>query len=86
MFVFMTVFQERSFSGAARILKVGQPAVSGSIAKLRVHFKDVLFYRSGRDVIPTAKAERIAYILLPALKRIEAVLLSETIDPSIYFY
>lgn len=77
LFVFITVFQERSFSAAAKILKVGQPAISASISKLRSHFGDVLFYRSGKGVLPTKKAEKIAYELLPALKKIEALLIIE---------
>ncbi|MGL4316125.1 MAG: LysR family transcriptional regulator [Pseudomonas sp.] len=74
MVVFLTVYQHRSVSKAAMNLKVGQPAVSGSLARLRSKFDDPLFVREGRGMMPTAKANQLAVQLLPAMRLIERVI------------
>lgn len=42
-----------SASGAARNLGISQPSVSESLAKLRSHFDDALFVRTGNGMAPT---------------------------------
>jgi DNA-binding transcriptional LysR family regulator len=42
-----------SASGAARTLGISQPSVSESLAKLRSHFDDALFVRTGNGMSPT---------------------------------
>ncbi|MEK1942448.1 MAG: LysR family transcriptional regulator [Pseudomonas sp.] len=76
MVVFLTVYQQRSVSRAAACLNVGQPAVSGSLARLRSRFDDPLFIRHGRGIAPSAKAEQIADRLAPLLQDIEELLSS----------
>ncbi|MCU1760182.1 LysR family transcriptional regulator [Pseudomonas sp. 14P_8.1_Bac3] len=76
MVTFLVLYRELSVTRAATLMKVGQPAVSGSLARLRTHFDDPLFLRTGRGVRPTNKAIEIAESLLPALSRIETVLTS----------
>jgi DNA-binding transcriptional LysR family regulator len=71
--VFMVVFRERSVSRAAQHLSVGQPAVSGSLVRLRERFGDPLFFRSGKGIKPTHKAVEIAAALAPAMSIIDAV-------------
>jgi DNA-binding transcriptional LysR family regulator len=61
-------------SEAARHLRVTQPAVSGSLVRLRQCFDDPLFLRRNRKMQPTPKAEEIAEALLPAMLRIESVI------------
>lgn len=74
MVTFLVIYRERNLTRSAAKLRVGQPAVSGALARLRVHFDDALFVRAGFGVAPTAKAEHIAHHLLPAMKIIESVL------------
>ena len=73
LLTFLVVFRERSVSEAARHLRVTQPAVSGSLVRLRQCFDDPLFLRRNRKMQPTPKAEEIAEALLPAMLRIESV-------------
>ena len=73
--VFMVVYRERSFSKAAACLYVRQPAISGSLVRLRQHFDDQLFVSAGpKGVRPTPKAKRIAELLLPAMSTIQDVI------------
>jgi DNA-binding transcriptional LysR family regulator len=72
--VFMVVFRELSVSRAAEHLNVGQPAVSGSLARLRQCFDDRLFVRSGRGMRPTDKAFQIAEALTPAMTVLGSVI------------
>ncbi|KJZ39503.1 LysR family transcriptional regulator [Pseudomonas sp. B21-040] len=65
--VFEALMQERSVSRAAKKLSLGQPAVSGSLVRLRRLFNDPLFERHGRTMVPTARALCAAQTLGPAL-------------------
>lgn len=69
---FLVLFRERSVSRAAVLLRVGQPAVSGSLARLRASLGDPLFVRTGRGVRPTARAIEVAGVLIPAMRAIES--------------
>src|SRR3984885_8321247 len=53
METFVTVVDTASFSGAARRLRIGQPAVSKSIAQLEAHLGVKLLVRSTRGLTPT---------------------------------
>lgn len=74
MVVFLVIYREMSISRAARHLQLGQPAVSAALVRLRKCFDDPLFTRKARGVAPTPKAERIAADLLPAMGKIQALL------------
>lgn len=78
LLIFIIIFQERSVTRTAKHLRVTQPAVSGSLLRLRQRFEDPLFTRCGGKMQPTAKAEEIAQILLPAMAEIEKVLTNRT--------
>jgi len=71
---FLVLFRELNVSKTAVRLRVGQPAISNSLARLRLHFNDPLFLRAGRGVRPTPKAIEIAEALVPAIRDIETVL------------
>ncbi|MFM0597469.1 LysR family transcriptional regulator [Paraburkholderia dilworthii] len=58
METFVTVVDAGSFSGAARRLKLGQPAVSKSIAQLEEHLGARLLLRSTRGLTPTDAGQR----------------------------
>ena len=75
--VFMVMFREGSVSKAAKYLNVRQPAVSGSLVRLRNCFDDPLFFREGRGMRPTSRAVEIATALLPAMSIIGAVISGE---------
>ena len=53
METFVRVVETGSFSGAARQLRVGQPAVSKSIAQLEEYLGVKLLTRSTRGLAPT---------------------------------
>lgn len=74
--VFMCIYKEQSITLAAKSLGVTQPAVSNSLVKLRDKFNDPLFTRSGRGIVATPKAKKIASELRPAMRLITATLAS----------
>jgi DNA-binding transcriptional LysR family regulator len=57
---FEALMRERTVSGAAQRLGVGQPAASHALARLRSQFGDELFVRQGRTMAPTARALALA--------------------------
>ncbi len=61
---------EGSVGGAARRVHISQSAMSHSLAKLREVFGDPLFVASGRAMVRTAVAERLAVELPAALDRL----------------
>ena len=74
LFILLVVYRERGVTRAAQRLNVKQPAVSNTLAKLRVHFQDPLFIRHSRGLTPTPKANEIMQGLAPALMKIQEVL------------
>lgn len=54
------LLRERNVTRAARRLGMGQPGLSHALARLRVHFKDALLVREGRQMVLTPRAERLA--------------------------
>ena len=57
---FVALHRERSVSRAAERLFLSQPAVSGSLKRLREAFGDPLFVRTGHGVVPTPCALALA--------------------------
>jgi DNA-binding transcriptional LysR family regulator len=74
MRTFLVLFREGNVSRTARCLGVSQPAISNALARLRQHFADPLFLRTGRGMRPTPKATNIANALLPAMACIESII------------
>ena len=74
LFTFLVVYRERGVTKAAERLNVTQPAVSNTLAKLRLYFHDPLFIRHSRGLTPTPKATKIMLKLGPALMEIQKVL------------
>src|SRR5690242_19955423 len=60
MVVFEAVHEARSLTAAGQRLGLSQPAVSHALARLRHTFKDPLFVRTPRGVVPTPRADEIA--------------------------
>lgn len=74
LLTFMVVYHEHSVSRAAECLNVTQPAVSNTLAKLRVYFSDPLFLRRAKTLVPTRCAHLIAGELTPAFLQIQIAL------------
>ncbi|AUT61825.1 LysR family transcriptional regulator [Paraburkholderia terrae] len=58
--VFDVLMMERSITKAARVLNVTQPALSKTLARLRLYFGDPLFIRVSMRMEPTPKAIELA--------------------------
>lgn len=69
--VFDTIYDTGSVSAAARKLALSQPSVSRELNRLRDHFDDPLFVRSGNGVAPTAKASAMLDDVRDVLSRID---------------
>ncbi len=81
--VFHLLMQERSVTATARRLRLGQPAVSRSLSRLRESLQDPLFVRSGRMLEPTPRAHALHLQLAPALEQIEQALrVTDSFDPA----
>jgi LysR family transcriptional regulator, transcriptional activator for leuABCD operon len=65
--VFEAVYEEQSLSRAAERLAMTQPAVSHALARLRAVFRDDLFMRRSKGVLPTPVADQIYSRLRDAL-------------------
>lgn len=72
--VFDVLMQERSVTRAAESLGRTQSAVSHSLAKLRILFKDELFTRDGGLMRPTPRALELVTDLSDALAKIRATI------------
>lgn len=81
--VLEALLEERSTRRAARRLGVSQPAVSYSLKRLRAHFGDELFRRSGGGLAPTELALSLAEPLRRSLATVrEEVFGATAFDPS----
>jgi DNA-binding transcriptional LysR family regulator len=57
---FLAALDQKSLIGAARVLRLSQPTVGRHIADLESQLDVVLFERTGRGLVPTATALRLA--------------------------
>lgn len=84
LLVFDALVEQRSVSKAARQLNVSQPAISAALGRLREHFEDPLFVRSGSDMVPTDLAGRLATPVREMLLRAETIVRTRgTFDPTL---
>jgi DNA-binding transcriptional LysR family regulator len=80
---FEAMWLQRSVTGAAEQIQIGQPAMSAALSRLRVLFEDELFVRLGRQMQPTRKAQAIAPSVLAALQQVRQTLTSsQTFEPA----
>ncbi|MEU6807446.1 LysR family transcriptional regulator [Streptomyces sp. NPDC046831] len=81
--VFVLLYETGSVTATAETLHVTQPTVSYSLAKLRRHFGDELFRRTGRGLTPTAGARRLYEPLQRALADIDGTIRqSDAFEPA----
>lgn len=78
---FITVLEEESVSKAANRLNITQSAVSHTLDKLRTVFGDPLFVRSGRGIIPTAKARSLREPIESILDELKSLTYERKFDP-----
>jgi DNA-binding transcriptional LysR family regulator len=77
------LLRERSVSRAAACLHVGQPAVSGALARLRAVFGDPLLVRVPGGMRPTPRALALQAALVPVLQGVQALVADEPVfDPA----
>jgi DNA-binding transcriptional LysR family regulator len=80
---FQVLVREKSVSRAAERLFLGQPAMSGTLARLRDVFQDEILVRTGRGMEPTTKALTLYAQLTPALESIRAAIFEQpAFDPA----
>ena len=80
--VFEAAYEERSLSRAAARLAMTQPAVSHAVNRLRGLFRDELFVRQSRGVLPTPVADLVYAKLRDALVSVrDAVAETRGFDP-----
>lgn len=72
--VLLVLHREGSVSRAAEKLHLGQPAVSGALARLREMFQDPLFVRGASGMLPTPRAESLVAELAPLMEHLQQVL------------
>lgn len=78
-----TLLSERSVTRAAERLHVTQPALSGSLLRLRQHFDDPLLLRVGREMELTPKARALIAPVRDALNAIDLALETQPVfDPA----
>lgn len=74
----------RSVTRAAQALHLSQPAMSGSLARLRAHYDDQLLVRYGQEFRLTSVAEGLAGPIRSVLLQMEAALdMKLSFDPSV---
>src|SRR5690349_13998410 len=77
------IYTEGGITRAAGKLHLTQPAISHSLGRLRDLFKDELFSREGRAMVPTPLARSLITPVREALRRLEATLNElEVFDPA----
>jgi LysR family transcriptional regulator, nod-box dependent transcriptional activator len=77
------LIEEKSVSAVARRLNLSQPAISGSLNRLREYFGDDLLVPSGRTMLLTPKAEELREPVRDALMLIRTRITTPTaFDPA----
>jgi DNA-binding transcriptional LysR family regulator len=81
--IFDTIMTEKSVSRAAEQLSMTQPAVSNAVAKMRVLWKDELFFKSGRNIKPTTYAINLWSQIKDSLFGLNRAIKPDIFDPAI---
>ncbi|MEY4640538.1 MAG: hypothetical protein RLZZ227_532 [Pseudomonadota bacterium] len=77
------LLRERSVTRAARELHLSQPAMSASLARLRIYFNDEILVPQGKRMLPTAHAQNLAPLVAQALADIEMRIMGAAVfDPA----
>ncbi len=79
---FIALVEEKTISGAAKRLRLSQPAVSRSLQRLRELFKDDLVVRRTRQYEPTPRGQALWQELTVILPQVERLISGKEFDPS----
>lgn len=80
---FVVVYRAKNLTAAAETLRVSQPGVSHALRRLRTHFEDPLFVRTGTGMRPTRLATDLYAEISGPLAHIAASMEDHTrFDPS----
>jgi len=74
LLVLHVLLDERNVTRTAERLYLGQPAISGALARLRAAFSDPLFVRTPQGMQPTPRAEALGRRIEPFLRVLYAEL------------
>jgi DNA-binding transcriptional LysR family regulator len=69
---FDVIYAERNLTRASEVLNITQPAVSNTLARLRMTFGDRLFVRTGNAMVPTPVAQSLIGPVRQALRQLRA--------------
>lgn len=72
--IFVVIYQERNLSRAAVRMHLSQPAISHALARLRLHFDDVLFVRAKGGMQPTRMAQAMFQPVENAIQALQTAL------------
>ncbi len=78
---FDALLSERHVTKAGQKIGISQPAMSNLLNQLRKEFGDLLFIRSGAQMVPTKKAQNLAPKIRDVLEQIDDVFLDQRFDP-----
>lgn len=83
LLAFDALMQTQSVTRAAQLLRLGQPAMSAALGRLRDAFEDPLFVRTGQRMEPTPRAQRLHGVVRELLVRCQRdVLEQDGFDPT----
>jgi DNA-binding transcriptional LysR family regulator len=77
-----TVIAQGSVTAAANTLGITQSAVSHQLDRLRAIVGDALFVKSGRGIVPTARAEALALQAQGLLTQLQGFVHSGAFEPA----
>ena len=77
-----TVIAQGSVTAAANTLGITQSAVSHQLDRLRAIVGDALFVKSGRGIVPTARAEALALQAQELLIQLQGFVHSGAFEPA----
>lgn len=80
--VFEAVYEDRNLIRAGQRLNLSQSAVSHALSRLRDGVGDALFLRTGKGLVPTARAAELAPVVKRALDSIKEALGAEPFSPA----
>ncbi|HXQ13511.1 MAG TPA: LysR family transcriptional regulator [Caulobacteraceae bacterium] len=80
--ILQALLTEESVAKAADQVGLSQPAMSGALARLRVHFDDPILVRVGRSMRLTPRAQRMRRQLDQICAQVELLFQPETFDPA----
>lgn len=79
--IFQEVMNELNITRAAKKLHLSQPALSNALARLRNEFKDELFVRSGRGMVPTPRAVELSEAITHILQQTKSLYQEKSFEP-----